>query len=102
MTINTLLNKLGIQGELNTYIKDSYKFIKKNKICYLDINLKKDIYPYLAEKYELNDTTVKTKFIRMIKQFNEEDVDDRVKKYFKVKSKITIKRLLTLIALELK
>lgn len=101
MTVNSLLNKLKIKGELRIYVKDSYDYIKKNKICYLDINLTKDIYPYLGEKYELSETSVKTRFIRMLQEFNQCEPNP-IKEYFGVKSKITIKRLLTLISIELK
>lgn len=101
MNITSLLNELKISGELKTYLKDTYKYLKTKKICYLDINLRSDIYPYLATKYGLTESTIKTKFIRLLKDYNEQN-PYIIKDYFKISSKITVKKLLILLSSELK
>lgn len=101
MTITSLLNELKITGELKLYLKDSYQHIKKEKICYLDINLQSDIYPYLAYKHGFSTTTMKGKFIKALSDYNKEN-PNIIKDYFKVSSKITVRKLLILIASELK
>lgn len=101
MSITQLLNELKFTGDLKLYLKDAYQHIKKEKICYLDINLQSDIYPYLAYKHGLSETTMKTKFIRLLHDYNEEN-QNIIKDYFKVSSKITVRKLLILILSELK
>lgn len=101
MTIMGLLNNLKFTGELRKYLEDTLNYLVENEISFLEINLRKDIYPYLGSLYDLSDLTVKTKMIRMLNKYNE-DNKKAIKRYFKTDSKITVKKLLTLMLIELK
>lgn len=101
MSIISLLNKLEIKGDLRYYLIDAIEYLIENQTSFLDVNLEGDIYPYLAETYNLNYTTIKTKMIRSLCDHNKE-TKNLINKYFKVNSKITIKKLIILILLETK
>lgn len=101
MTVKQLVKKLKIHGDLKTYIIDSIEFFKDNGIEPLTINLQKDLYPYLSGKYGTTENGVKSKFIRELKKFNE-DNPLTIKSYFGVTHKITVKKLLILILMNIK
>lgn len=101
MTIIGLLNSLKFTGELRKYLQDTLTYLIENEISFLEINLRKDIYPYLGSLYGLSDLTVKTKMIKMLNKYNE-DNKKVFKRYFETDCKITVKKLLTLMLIELK
>lgn len=100
MTVIELLNALKITGELRKYFQDALNYVIEEEQNFLDINLAKDIYPHLAEIYELSPLTVKTKFIRMVCEFNKEH-PKIFKRYFSVNTKMTVKKVLTLMLVKL-
>lgn len=100
MTVIELLNALKITGELRKYFQDALNYIIEEEQNFLDINLAKDIYPQLGEMYELSPLTVKTKFIRMVCSFNKEH-PKIFKKYFGINTKMTVKKILTLMLIKL-
>lgn len=101
MTAAKLLTKLKISGELREYLKESMKYIKKEKIECLDVNLQSGLYPYLADVFKYTETSIKTKFIKSLCEFNENN-PDVIKEYFNVNCRITVKKLIILMSLELK
>lgn len=97
LTVAKLLTKLGIYGELREIFKIAFKGIQKKNISMLEVNIQRDIYRYVGSREDKTEEAMKAEVFRLWKEYDK----NIAKKYFDVKCKMTIKRLVMLMINEL-
>lgn len=65
--IKEILSNINLDKEIINYFIDSIRYCQDNKIHKLDINLTRDVYPILAEKYKLSSDSIENKIIHALK-----------------------------------
>lgn len=92
-----ILEKLNFDFKLNgtNYLLESILYSYINKDNYVFENLEKNVYPYIAQKYNINETKVKYSIIRSINNMNLKLSNDYPQGSTKISSKITAKLLIS-------
>lgn len=65
--VKEILSNINLDQEIINYFLDSIKYCQDNNIHKLDINLTRELYPVLAEKYDLTTNSIERKLIHALK-----------------------------------